>query len=62
MEDSHEVRIDLDPMHKQVGANLMLLRAAKQTDATRKAIAAFERVEAALVNICDQMGVRVTFA
>jgi len=62
MVESHEVKIDLDPMHKQVGANLKLLRAAKQTAATKKAIAALEKVEAALVGACDGMGIEVTFA
>jgi hypothetical protein len=62
MPETKDVRIDLHPMHLQVGANLKLLRAAKPSDQTKRAIAALEKVEAALVGACSGMGVDVTFA
>ena len=58
----HDVRIDLHPMTLQVRANLKLLRAAKQTRRTKRAIAALKKVRAALVGSCSGMGVDVTYA
>jgi hypothetical protein len=62
MTNNHVVKIDLHPMHLQVIANLALLKAAKPSDETAKAIKALEKVKAALVDACGGMGVKATFS